>query len=257
MTKVLLVSLALLTFGVACAYGVGYERYTLTVGNQSLGGDPDVLYVGGPANFTVRDRSGADRPIELCITPAPIDQPSCRRGRTNRTISGPAFSRSGETTVRFTVAGGEPVDRTVVVETAADARSQPGPYRILAAAATYRGRAAGVVVRLNRALPRRGEDRPPLMLGREIIRNEILPRGQRFYGGTTPARVGRRDRYCYAAEAQQIVPRRFLRHGARFIAAIRRDHRIVTTAGVVLRRGGDAFDRAPLRRTGCSASMAR
>src|SRR5207249_1592264 len=141
-----------------------------------------------------------DRPIELCIAPAPIDQPSCRRGRTNRTISGPAFSRSGETTVRFAVAGGEPVSRTVVVETAADARSQPGPYRILAAAATYRGR---------------------------------------------------------AAEAQQIVPRRFLRHGARFIAAIRRDHRIVTTAGVVLRRGGDAFDRAPLRRTGCSASMAR
>ena len=114
-----------------------------------------------------------------------------------------------------------------------------------------------MVVRLNRALPRRGDDRPPLTLGRDIVRNEILPRGQRFYGGTTPTRVGRRDSHCYVAEAQQIVPRRFLRHGARFIAAIRRDHRILTTAQVVLRRDGDAFDAALLRRAGCSALAAR
>jgi hypothetical protein len=252
MTKLaLIVAVLALVLAAGTAYGVSYERYSVVVGNQAAGGDPGVLYVGGPANFTLRDRSGGDRPLELCITPAPIDQPSCRMGRTNPTISGPAFSQPGETTIRFSVSGGDVVERTVVVETGAGARGEPAPYRILAAAATFRRRDAAVVVRLNRALPRRGPERPPLTLGRQIVPNEILPRGQQFYGGTTPTRVGRRERHCYVAEAQQLIPRGYLRAGARFTAAIRRDRRLVTTAPVVLRPGGDAFDYNFLRRAGC------
>lgn len=170
---------------VAVAHGVTSERYTLTVGHQSAGGDPGVLYVGGPANFRVVDREG-ERPL-----------------------------------------------------------------RILGAAAIAEGRGAAVVVRLNRALPAGGQARPPLMLGRAIVRNEVLPRGQRFYGGTTPTRVGRRGRHCYAAEAQQVVPRSALKPGSTFVAAIRRDRRVVAARAVTVRRGADGFDPAFLRRAGC------
>lgn len=250
MLKVLLATSAILALGAATAGALSHERYTLTVGNQAAGGDPGVLYVGGPANFRVRDRTGEDRPVELCITPAPIDQPGCRTIRTNRTVSGPAFSQAGETTISYAV-GGERFERTVTVASPRDARAEGGPYRILAAAATYRRRDAAVVVRLDRALPARAEARSPLMLGRQILPNEVLPRGQRFYGGTTPAKVGRRDRHCYAAEAQQVIPRSDLRRGGGFKVAIRRDRRIVSAVAVVPRPGGDGLDPAFLRRVGC------
>jgi hypothetical protein len=133
---------------------------------------------------------------------------------------------------------------------AAHAGSPPS-YRILGATAVHQGRDAAVIVRLDRALPPRGEDRPPLMLGRGLRRGADMPRGQRYYGGATPGRAGRRDRHCYVAEAQQPLPRAALRAGARFTAAIRAGRRILATRSVVLRRGGDAFTRAVLRRAGC------
>lgn len=251
MIRTLLASLTVALLTAAVAHGLTSERYTLTVGNQGAGGDPGVLYVGGPANFRVVDRGGGERPLELCVEPAPIDQPSCRRSTTNRTISGPAFTAAGETVVRFTVDGRPPVERAVVVRSPEAAQAEGGPVRILGAAAIAEGRGAAVVVRLNRALPTRGQARPPLMLGREIVRNEVLPRGQRFFGGTTPNRVGRRGRHCYAAEAQQVVPRSALRPGTTFVAAIRRDRRVVAARPVTIRRGSDGFDPAFLRRAGC------
>jgi len=228
----------------------GGSRYVVTVGNQGAGGDPGVLYVGGPANFTLRDRQGGDRALELCVTPAPVDQPSCRRGRTNKVISGPAFSAAGETRVRFTLDGGAVVERTVEVATPEVARGSR-PYRVLAAAAAFSGRDVGAVVRLNRSMPANGEDRPPVNLGPDLIANEVLPRGQRFYGGITPTVVGRRDRHCYLVEAQQLIPRTRLRDRGRTVVGIRLGHRIVAVAPVVLRAGGDATARTLLRRAGC------
>lgn len=226
------------------------SRYVVTVGNQGAGGDPGVLYVGGPANFTLRDRQGGDQALELCVTPAPVDQPSCRRGRTNKVISGPAFSAAGETRVRFEMDGGAVVERTVEVATPAVAR-ESRPYRVLAAVAVFTGRDAGAVVRLNRSMPVNGEDRPPVTLAPHLITDQVLPRGQQFYGGLTPSVIGRRDRHCYLAEAQQPVPRSRLRDRGRAVVGIRLGHRIVAVAPVVLRTGGDATRRTLLRRAGC------
>jgi hypothetical protein len=230
--------------------GTGGSRYVVTVGNQGAGGDPGVLYVGGPANFTLRDRQGADRAFELCVTPAPLDQPSCRRGRTNKVISGPAFSAAGETRVRFTLDGGTVIERTVEVATPAVARKSR-PYRLLAAVARFSGPDAGAVVRLNRSMPVNGEDRPPVNLGPGLIANEVLPRGQRFYGGITPSVIGRRDRHCYLVEVRQLVPRTRLRDGGRVVVGISLGHRIVAVAPVILRPGGDMTGRTLLRGAGC------
>ncbi len=228
----------------------GGSRYIVTVGNQGAGGDPGVLYVGGPANFALRDRPGGDRAFELCVTPPPVDQPSCRRGRTNKVISGPAFSAAGETRVRFTLDGGTVIERTVEVATPEVARGSR-PYRVLAAVAAFSGRDVGAVVRLNRSMPANGEDRPPVTLGPNLIANEVLPRGQQFYGGLTPSVIGRRDRHCYLAEAQQPVPRTRLRDRGRAVVGIRLGHRIVAVAPVILRAGGDATRGTLLRRAGC------
>lgn len=176
---------------------------------------------------------------------------ACRR-RTGRVISGPAFSAPGETKLRFTLAGGALIERSVTVASNEAARREPRPYRILAAAATFVGRDAGVVVRLNRAMPTRGEDRPPVMLGASLLRNEVLPESQRYYGGITPGRTrARPGRFCYFTEAQQLVPRTRLRDGARSVVGIRAVQRLVATLPVTLRAGGDVTSRATLRRAGC------
>jgi hypothetical protein len=229
----------------------GPSRYVVTVGNQSAGGDPGVLYVGGPLNIVLRDRDRADTTFRLCITPAPIDQPSCRAGRTDRVISGPAISAPGETRLRFTLAGGAIVERTIVAVTNAAAQREPGPYRILGAAVVVSGANAGAVLRLNRAMPRNGEDRPPVTLGASLRRDEVLPRGQRFYGGITPSQIGRRDRHCYATEVQQLVPRTHFEDGRRAVVGIRIGHRLVAAASVVVRRGIDITSRGVSRRAGC------
>jgi hypothetical protein len=77
----------------------GAHRYTIRVVNSAAGGypgrNPTRFYVGQPINITVRDRLRRAQKFELCITPPPIDRPSCRRGTTGRTITGLAPSRSG------------------------------------------------------------------------------------------------------------------------------------------------------------------
>lgn len=89
------------------------ERYSVRIVNSLAGGDPGFLYVGGPANITVKDTKRAGQALTLCVTPAPIDRPSCRTGRTGRTIDSVAWSAAVPTEVRITIEGGPVLVDTV------------------------------------------------------------------------------------------------------------------------------------------------
>lgn len=101
-----------------CAKGERAEfaktsRYSVRIVNSLAGGDPGFLYVGGPANITVKDRQHAGQTLRLCVTPAPIDRPSCRSGRTGHTIDTVAWSEAVPTEVRIEIDGGPVLVDTV------------------------------------------------------------------------------------------------------------------------------------------------
>ena len=101
-----------------CAKGKSAEyaktsRYSVKIANSPAGGDPGFLYVGGPANITVKDNQRAGQTLTLCITPAPEQQPSCRTGRTGRTIDTIVWSKAGATEVRISIDGGPVLVDTV------------------------------------------------------------------------------------------------------------------------------------------------
>ena len=89
------------------------SRYSVRIVNSPAGGDPGFLYVGGPANITVKDTKRAGQALTMCVTPAPIDRPSCRNGRTGHTIDSVAWSAAVTTEVRITIAGGPVLVDTV------------------------------------------------------------------------------------------------------------------------------------------------
>lgn len=82
------------------------SRYSVSITNSRAGGDPGFLYVGGPANITVRDKERAGQPVKVCITPAPIERSSCRTGRTGQTIDTIVWSAAAPTEVRVAIEGG-------------------------------------------------------------------------------------------------------------------------------------------------------
>jgi hypothetical protein len=89
------------------------SRYSARIANSRAGGDPGYLYVGGPANITVKDNEHAGQALTLCITPAPEERPSCRRGITGRTMDTIVWSKGGPTEVRITIDGGPVLVDTV------------------------------------------------------------------------------------------------------------------------------------------------
>ena len=89
------------------------SRYSVRIVNSPAGGDPGVLYVGDPANITVKDPQRAAQALTLCVTPAPIERSSCRNGRTGRTIDSVAWSSPGATEVRIAIHGGPVLVDTV------------------------------------------------------------------------------------------------------------------------------------------------
>lgn len=101
-----------------CAKGERAEfaktsRYSVRIVNSRAGGDPGFLYVGGPANITVRDRQRAGQKLTLCVTPAPVERSSCRTGRTGRTIDTVVWSAAVPTQVRIDIDGGQVLTDTV------------------------------------------------------------------------------------------------------------------------------------------------
>ena len=46
------------------------SRYSVRIVNSLAGGDPGFLYVGGPANITVKDKQRAGQRVTVCMTPA-------------------------------------------------------------------------------------------------------------------------------------------------------------------------------------------
>ena len=101
-----------------CARGKSAEfaktsRYSVKIVNSRAGGDPGFLYVGGPANITVKDKQRAGQKLTLCITPAPEQRPSCRTGRTGRTIDTIVWSAADPTEVRISIEGGPVLVDTV------------------------------------------------------------------------------------------------------------------------------------------------
>lgn len=94
-----------------CAQGKRAEfartsRYSVRIVNSPASGDPGFFYVGGPANITVKDKRRAGQSLTLCLTPAPIERPSCRTGRTGQTIDTIVWSKSVATEVRISIDGG-------------------------------------------------------------------------------------------------------------------------------------------------------
>ncbi|HVF78959.1 MAG TPA: hypothetical protein VNA28_11740 [Solirubrobacteraceae bacterium] len=89
------------------------SRYSVRIVNSLAGGDPGFLYVGGPANITIRDAERAGQRLTLCVTPAPEQRPSCRSGRTGRTIDTIVWSQAAPTEVRITIDGGPVLVDTV------------------------------------------------------------------------------------------------------------------------------------------------
>lgn len=81
-------------------------RYSVRIVNSPAGGDPGFLYVGGPANITVKDKQRAGQALTLCVTPAPIDRPSCRSGRTGHTIDTIVWSQPVATQVSIAIENG-------------------------------------------------------------------------------------------------------------------------------------------------------
>jgi hypothetical protein len=82
------------------------SRYSVRIVNSRAGGDPGFLYVGGPANITVKDEQRAGQALTLCVTPAPTDRPSCRSGRTGHTIDTIVWSQPVATQVSIAIEGG-------------------------------------------------------------------------------------------------------------------------------------------------------
>lgn len=89
------------------------SRYSVRIVNSLAGGDPGFLYVGGPANITVKDRERAGQTLKVCVTPAPVERSSCRTGRTGRTIDSVAWSEAVPTQVRIEIDGGPVLVDTV------------------------------------------------------------------------------------------------------------------------------------------------
>jgi hypothetical protein len=240
--RLLAVAAAVAALLALVATAVAAPRYTVTVVSSAAGGDPGVLYVGGPMNLELRDARNAREAYRLCITPAPIDQPSCRNGHSATVISGPAPSAAGRTELRFELPGGRTVRRVVNVVS-----KPPKRIRLLHAAAVYRRPNLGVVVRLSGALPARR--RPAVIAAPSLLRGQIFPPGQRFFGGVTPGRIGRSSRHCYAAEARQPEPRVRPRAGTFWKVALSDGSRVREVATATIRTRGSLA--AAARRLGC------
>ncbi len=100
--------------------GGSESRYRLRIRNSLAGGGGSTFHVGSPINVTVVDRhSSHHRTLTLCMSPAPIDKPSCREGVTNRTIASLAPSKPGVTKVTARFADGSQVTRHIEVRPAA------------------------------------------------------------------------------------------------------------------------------------------
>jgi hypothetical protein len=100
-----------------CAKGtsalyVRTSRYSVRLVNSPAGGDPGFLYVGGPANITVKDRQRAGQPVTVCVTPAP-ERGACRSGHTGQTIDSIVWDQATATEVRITIEGGPVLAFTV------------------------------------------------------------------------------------------------------------------------------------------------
>ncbi len=101
-----------------CAKGKSAEfaktaRYSVRIVNSLAGGDPGFLYVGGPANITVKDKQRAGQRVTVCMTPAPMERDSCRSGRTGQTIDTIVWSDNVATEVKVTIDGGPVLVDTV------------------------------------------------------------------------------------------------------------------------------------------------
>ncbi len=90
------------------------KRYTVKI-RVAGGGGRGPFQVGGLANITVADTQHEGQALQLCITPAPTEQPSCRSGHTGRTIDTIAWSQPGPTKVRVAIEGGPVIVKTVQV----------------------------------------------------------------------------------------------------------------------------------------------
>ena len=101
-----------------CAKGSAAKskRYSVRIAPGSANTGP--VYVGGLSNITVKDAQRAGQRLQLCITPAPTERPSCRSGRTGRTIDTIAWSQAGPTKVRIAIEGGPVIVKTVNVRAA-------------------------------------------------------------------------------------------------------------------------------------------
>ena len=88
-----------------CATGSSSKakRYSVRIDPGTAATGP--VYVGGISNITVKDSKRAGQRLQLCITPAPTERPSCRSGRTGRTIDTIAWSQAGPTKVRIAIEG--------------------------------------------------------------------------------------------------------------------------------------------------------
>jgi len=92
------------------------KRYSVRIDPGTAATGP--VYVGGVSNITVKDAKRAGQRLKLCITPAPTERPSCRSGRTGRTIDTIAWSKAGPTKVRIAIEGGPVIVKTVNVRPA-------------------------------------------------------------------------------------------------------------------------------------------
>ena len=101
-----------------CAKGSSSKskRYSVRIDPGTAATGP--VYVGGISNITVKDSKRAGQRLQLCITPAPTERPSCRSGRTGRTIDTIAWSQAGPTKVRIAIEGGPVIVKTVNVRAA-------------------------------------------------------------------------------------------------------------------------------------------
>ncbi len=101
-----------------CAKGSAAKpkRYSVRISPGGSGELP--VYVGGVSNITVKDAQRAGQRLQLCITPAPTERPSCRSGRTGRTIDTIAWSQAGPTKVRIAIEGGPVIVKTINVRAA-------------------------------------------------------------------------------------------------------------------------------------------
>lgn len=92
-------------------------RFVVHVANSGAGGGGPTFHIGSPINITIRDRDSRStrRLLRLCLTPAPIDRPSCRSGHVNRVIATLAPSKAGTLTIRATIDDGPTLIRKITV----------------------------------------------------------------------------------------------------------------------------------------------